>query len=94
MQNTIGIQQEEAQRLFENDESRAQRLWQNEQDAQKNKVANLKTQAEVTGVVPLEWSLANNPYMNSDGTIKDQYKDVDFSAVMANARRPAPDDCS
>ena len=28
----------------------------------------------------------NNPYLNPDGTIKDQYKDVDFSQVMAKAK--------
>lgn len=75
MQNTIGLQQNEAQRLFENDET-----------AKNNDVARKSEIASVSGYTPDEWVVSNNPYMNDDGTIKDEYKDIDFSAVMANAK--------
>lgn len=75
MQNTIGIQQTEAQRLFEND-----------QTAKNNDVARKKEIASVIGYSPDEWIVSNNPYMNDDGTIKDKYKNIDFSAVMAKAK--------
>lgn len=76
MQNTIGLQQNESQRLFENGET-----------AKNNDVARKSEIASVTGYAPDEWVVSNNPYMNDDGTIKDQYKNVDFSAVMANAKK-------
>ena len=76
MLNTIKTQQSEGQRLFEND-----------QTAKNNDVARKAQIAEVTGYAPDEWIASNNPYLNDDGTIKDQYKDVDFSVVMANAKK-------
>lgn len=76
MQNSIGIQQTEAQRLFENDET-----------AKNNDVARKTQIAEVTGYAPDEWVVSNNPYMNEDGTIKNEYKNTDFSAVMENAKK-------
>lgn len=75
MQNTIGVQQTEAQRLFDNNET-----------AKNNDVARKAQIAEVTGYSPDEWVVSNNPYMNDDGTIKDEYKNTDFSAVMAKAK--------
>lgn len=76
MLNTIKTQQSEGQRLFEND-----------QTAKNNEVARKAQIAEVTGYAPDEWIASNNPYLNDDGTIKDQYKNVDFSVVMANAKK-------
>lgn len=61
-------------------QSEGQRLFEN--DLEKK-----KTIADVTGYSPDEWIASNNPYLNDDGTIKDQYKDVDFSVVMANAKK-------
>ena len=75
MQNTIALQSNEGQRLFENEET-----------ALNNDVARKAEIANITGVSPDEWVVSNNPYMNDDGTIKDQYKDVDFAAVMAKAK--------
>lgn len=75
MRDTIGLQQNEAQRLFENDET-----------AKNNETERLRVQSEVTGITPTEWVIRNNPYLNADGTIKDQYKDVDFATVMAKAK--------
>lgn len=75
MQNTILMQQNESQRLFDNSET-----------AKNNEVARKSEIASVTGYAPDEWVISNNPYMNDDGTIKDEYKNVDFSAVMAQAK--------
>ena len=75
MQNTITLQQDESQRLFENGET-----------AKNNDVARKSEIASVTGYAPDEWVVSNNPYMNDDGTIKDEYKNIDFSAVMAKAK--------
>ena len=75
MQNTITLQQNESQRLFDNSET-----------AKNNDVARKSEIASVTGYAPDEWVISNNPYMNDDGTIKDEYKNVDFSAVMAQAK--------
>jgi hypothetical protein len=75
MQTTINQQQTEEQRVFENDET-----------AKNNDVSRKVEISNVTGYAPDEWVASNNPYLNDDGTIKDEYKDVDFSAVMANAK--------
>ena len=86
MQNTIGLQQGESQRLFENNESREQRLFENSETSKNNEMDNWVKEASITGKTPLGLSNKNNPYLNSDGTIKEQYKDIDFSAVMAKAK--------
>lgn len=75
MQTTINQKQTEEQRTFENDET-----------SKNNDVNRKVTISEVTGHVPNEWALSNNYYLNDDGTLKDEYKDVDFSAVMAKAK--------
>ena len=69
-----------------NDRAIANDIFNNEQTALNNDVARKSEIASVTGYVPDEWVVSNNPYMNDDGTIKDEYKDIDFAAVMANAR--------
>lgn len=75
MQTTINQQQTEEQRVFENDET-----------SKNNDVARKVEISNVTGYAPDEWVASNNPYLNDDGTLKDEYKDVDFSAVMAKAK--------
>lgn len=62
------------------------RVFNQEETAKNNDVARKAEIAAVTGETPDEWSVSNNPYMNDDGTIKDEYKDIDFSVVMANAK--------
>lgn len=74
------------QRTINMQDNRAQNIFNNEQTALNNDVARKSEIASVTGYVPDEWVVSNNPYMNDDGTIKDKYKDIDFAAVMANAR--------
>ena len=67
MQTTIGIQQQEGQRLFENEET-----------AKNNDVARKSEIASVTGYVPTEWTYDNNIYLNSDGTVKDEFLTDEF----------------
>lgn len=74
------------QRSINMQDNRAQNIFNNEQTALNNDVARKSEIANVTGYVPDEWVVSNNPYMNDDGTIKDKYKDIDFAAVMANAK--------
>ncbi|MCH5213318.1 MAG: hypothetical protein J1G06_09895 [Oscillospiraceae bacterium] len=42
-----------------------------------------KTIAEITGKVPSELSGSSNIFLNNDGSLKDEYKDTDFSDVLA-----------
>lgn len=62
------------------------RVFNEDETAKNNEVARKSAIAEVTGYAPDEWVASNNPYMNDDGTIKDEYKDVDFSDVMEKAK--------
>lgn len=75
MQTTIGIQQEEGQRLFEND-----------QTAKNNEVARLAEQANVTGYTPTEWTIKNDAvysqFLNPDGTFKKEMEDTDIQALI------------
>lgn len=86
MQNTIGLNQNEAQRLFENDETTKKRLFENEETAKNNEVNRLVQQSTTTGYNPTEWIIKNDPvysmYLNTDGTLKEQYKDTDFQALI------------
>lgn len=68
------------------DRTTANDIINNEETAKNNDVARKSEIASVTGYTPDEWVVSNNPYMNEDGTIKEQYKDVDFSEVMAKAK--------
>ncbi len=62
------------------------RVYNQDETSKNNDVARKSEIASVTGYAPDEWTVSNNPYMNENGTIKDEYKDVDFAAVMANAK--------
>ena len=79
MQTTIGVQQEEGQRLFENDET-----------AKNNEVARLSEQASVTGYVPNEWVIKNDDiysqFLNEDGTFKTEKENVDIQALINQAK--------
>lgn len=62
------------------------RVYNQNETSKNNDVARKSEIASVTGYAPDEWVASNNPYMNDDGTIKDEYKNIDFAAVMANAK--------
>lgn len=70
MQTTIGLQANEGQRLFENEET-----------AKNNDVARKSEIASVTGYVPNEWTYENNIYLNSDGTVKDEFLTDEFDST-------------
>lgn len=62
------------------------RVFNQDETAKNNNVARKSEIASVTGYAPDEWVISNNPYMNDDGTLKEEYKDIDFTTVMANAK--------
>lgn len=76
MQTTAGMKQTEEQRVFENDET-----------SKNNDVSRKKTISEVTGFAPNEWVDANNEFLDDNGNLKAEYENVDFSAIMANAKK-------
>ena len=89
MQNTIGLQQNESQRLFDNQETARindGKLKMNDAQIKSMDVDDKVKIAGVTGYAPDEWVVSNNPYMNDDGTIKNEFKNTDFSIVMAKAK--------
>ena len=63
-----------------------ERVFNEDETSKNNDVARKSEIASVSGYTPDEWTASSNPYLNDDGTIKDEYKDVDFAAVMANAK--------
>lgn len=62
------------------------RVFNQDETSKNNDVARKSEIASVSGYTPQEWTASTNPYLNDDGTLKDEYNDVDFSAVMANAK--------
>lgn len=62
------------------------RVFNQDETAKNNDVARKSEIASVSGYTPDEWVASNNPYLNDDGTLKEEYKDIDFAAVMANAK--------
>lgn len=62
------------------------RVFNQDETAKNNDVARKSEIASVSGYTPDEWVASNNPYLNDDGTLKEEYKNVDFSAVMADAK--------
>lgn len=81
MHKTIGIQQEEGQRLFENNET-----------AKNNETARLSEQANVTGYVPNEWTIKNDAvyseFLNADGTFKPEKENIDIQALINQTNDP------
>ncbi len=76
MQTTIGIQQSEEQRQFENEETK-----------KNNDVSRKVSISEVTGYVPAEWANTGNFYLDENGKLKPEYENIDFSAIMAEAKK-------
>ena len=70
-----------------NDLNIANNIFNNEQTAKINDTSIKSQIASVTGLVPDEWVASNNMYLNDDGTIKDEYKEADFSNIMAEAKK-------
>lgn len=62
------------------------RVYNQDETSKNNDVARKSEIASVSGYTPDEWVASNNPYLNDDGTLKEEYKDIDFSEVMAKAK--------
>lgn len=79
MQNTITLQSNEGQRLFENEET-----------AKNNETARLVEQANVTGYTPTEWTIKNDDiysqFLNTDGTFKSEKENIDIQALINTAK--------
>ena len=75
MQTTIGLQQSEEQRVFENEETK-----------KNNQVDRDVKTSEVTGYVPESMRNSNNRFLNDDGTVIDP-QNTDFSLIIANAEK-------
>ena len=82
MENAINADMQMGQHYFNN--SQTEKM--NNDTLKTNDVARKSQVASVAGYVPDEWVASNNPYMNDDGTIKNEFKNVDFKAVLDKAR--------
>lgn len=57
------------------------RVFNQDETSKNNDVARKSEIASVTGYVPNEWSYANNIYLNSDGTVRDEFLTDEFDAT-------------
>ncbi len=68
------------------------RVFNQDQTAKNNEVARLSEQASVTGYTPEKWTYDNNIYLNSDGTVKDEFltdafdNSGGFTTIINNAK--------
>ena len=86
MQKDISLQQSEAQRNFDNGQQKAL----NRQNIENDKVTNLKTKADVTGYVPAEWAMTDDPFfanfLDEKGKLKPEYEKTDFQKLINVAK--------
>lgn len=79
MRDIIGLQQTEAQRLFENDET-----------AKNNETARLEVEAGVTGYTPIKWVIKNDDvysqFLNEDGSFKKEMENIDIQTLIDQAK--------
>ena len=75
MRDIIGLEQTEAQRLFENDET-----------AKNNETARLEVEAGVTGYTPTKWAIKNDDvysqFLNEDGSFKKEMENIDIQTLI------------
>lgn len=62
------------------------RVFNQDQTAKNNEIARAEVESNIKGTVPVSLEIKDNIYLNPDGTVKDQYKDIDFYTVMQNAK--------
>lgn len=67
--------------VIANDSNIAEQYFDNDETAKNNEVARLSEKANVTGYVPNEWAYENNIYLNSDGTVKNEYLTDEFDST-------------
>lgn len=82
LENTQKADASLAQQHFDNDQTAKM----NDNTIKNDDIENKRKIASITGLQPDEFVASNNPYMNDDGTVKDEYKNVDFAAVMEKAK--------
>lgn len=58
------------------------RVFNQNETSKNNDVARKQIIAEVTGYSPREWVAQNNPFLNSDGTLKNE--NLDYTTLIAN----------
>lgn len=75
-----------------NDLNIAQTYFDNDQTAKNNLVDNLVKEASVTGYVPTEWTIKNDPvysqFLNPDGTFKKEKEGMDIQELIDQATDP------
>ena len=95
MQNTIGVQQDEGQRLFENDETTKTNEFNRKETAKNNEVARQAEIASVTGYSPTSWTIQNDAFLSNfvdeNGKLKKEYYNTDFQALYNKAKSDGDD---
>lgn len=76
-----------AQEYRDSDLKGAQTVFDNEQTAKMNDHAINADIASITGKVPDAWSGEGNPYLNRDGSLKEQYKNINFLDLIESAEK-------
>lgn len=61
-----------------------ERMFNQDETARNNQVSRDVATAEVTGKVPSSMSYSNNPYFNTNGTLKNE--GIDYQAIINNAK--------
>ena len=68
----------------------SQMVFEQDQTAKNNDVSRNATIAGITGYIPTEWTLQNDPmlrnYVDENGNLKQEYYNTDFQALINNAK--------
>lgn len=68
----------------------SQMVFDQDQTAKNNDVSRKATIAGITGYIPTEWTLQNDPmlrnYVDENGNLKQEYYNTDFQALINNAK--------
>mgnify|MGYP004483176699 CR=1 FL=1 len=75
---------ERAKDILSNMGVEAERIFNASETEKNNDVTRNATIADVTGYTPEQWTYANNPYLNGDGTLRNE--NLDYKAIMEDAR--------
>ena len=62
----------------------AEKIFNASETEKNDDVTRNATVADVTGYTPEQWTYANNPYLNGDGTLRNE--NLDYKAIMEDAR--------
>ncbi len=70
-----------AQKILEGMGVHIDRMYNQDETTKNNEVSRQVAKSEVTGYVPTEWTYDNNIYLNTDGTVRDEYLTDEFDAT-------------